>query len=114
MCAAIASRGRRGPVTARILVCTWCSAVLAAVSFSQTTQPEIPTPWDDRQVASFEVPLAQPDRSPRYLNQADYYALPVRTIYRGYPVYAPDKEPPGYMRSLATKEPEIAFDAAKL
>lgn len=38
----------------------------------------------------------------------------MRTIYRGYPVYAPDKEPPGYMESLATKEPEVAFDPAKL
>src|SRR5438876_3147292 len=101
-------------MTARVLFCCYCSALVAAVSLTQPAQREIPRAWDDRDVASFEVPLAQPDRSPRYLTAAEYYALPVRTIYRGYPVYAPDKEPSGYYRSLAEKEPEIVFDAATL
>jgi hypothetical protein len=37
-----------------------------------------------------------------------------RTIYRSYPVYHPDREPPGYWEQLQSEEPQVAFDAAKL
>jgi hypothetical protein len=40
--------------------------------------------------------------------------MPVRPIYKSYPVYAPGKEPPGYLDWLKQQEPEIVFDAAKL
>jgi Di-haem oxidoreductase, putative peroxidase len=35
-------------------------------------------------------------------------------VYRTYPFYVPDKEPPGYWESLQQKEPEVLFDPAKL
>jgi hypothetical protein len=81
---------------------------------AQAFHPQIPRAWDDREVEGFEVPLAQPDRSARYLSAAEYYALEVTSIYRSYPVYAPAREPAGYMESLMEKEPEIVFDPAKL
>ena len=40
--------------------------------------------------------------------------MPVRPVNRTYPVYAPDKEPPGYWESPQQKDPEILFDPAKL
>jgi mono/diheme cytochrome c family protein len=61
-----------------------------------------------------ELPLAQRDRSPRYMTSAEYYALTVRPIYRSYPVYAPGREPAGYLDSLKQKDPEIVFDPSKL
>jgi hypothetical protein len=76
--------------------------------------PDIPKAWDDHEIAAFQVPLAQQDRSPRYLTSKEYYAQQVRPIYRTYPVYAPGYEPAGYMESLEQKEPEIAFDASNL
>ena len=76
--------------------------------------PDIPKAWDDRAVESMEVPLAQRDRSPRYMTSAEYYALKVRPIYRSYPAYAKGQEPAGYLESLKQKEPEIIFDPAKL
>ena len=81
---------------------------------AQAFNPVIPHAWDDREVETFEVPLAQPDRSARYLSAAEYYALDVMPIYRSYPVYAPGREPAGYMQGLKDKEPEIVFDPAKL
>ena len=48
------------------------------------------------------------------MSAKDYYALKVRPIYRTYPVYAPDREPPRYRESLLQKEPEIIFDASNL
>src|SRR5215469_8229171 len=86
----------------------------AISGIAQVFQPVIPKAWDDHEVAGFEVPLAQADRSPRYLSEAEYYALEVPPIYRGYPVYAAGKAPPGYLESLRQKEPEIIFDAARM
>ena len=42
--------------------------VIAACALAQTFHPDVPRTWDDREVEGFELPLAQPDRSPRYLS----------------------------------------------
>src|SRR5262249_46472942 len=42
------------------------------------------------------------------------YRMPVRPIYKSYPIYAPGKEPRGYFERLKQLEPEIVFDPAKL
>ncbi len=89
-----------------ILITTFCSG--------QTFHPSIPKAWDDSETKSFEVPLAQADRSPRYISSKEYYQQAVRPVYRTYPIYLPDKEPAGYWESLQQKEPEILFDPAKL
>src|SRR5215831_999185 len=81
---------------------------------AQTFQPEIPRSWNDPEVETLELPLAQRDRSPRYMSSAEYYALKERVIYRSYPVYAPGREPSGYREWLKQREPEIIFDASKL
>ena len=48
------------------------------------------------------------------MTEKEYYALPVRPIYRSYPVYAEGREPAGYLEGLKQKEPEILFDPARL
>src|SRR5262245_33458820 len=88
--------------------------ILTSHAFPQTFSPEIPSVWDDKEVARFELPLARRDRSPRYMTAAEYYALKVRPIYRSYPAYAPGREPTGYREYLKEREPEILFDPSKL
>jgi len=89
-------------------------SIAGTVAFGQTFHPDIPRAWDDKAVEGFEVPLAQRDRSPRYMTAEEYYALKVRPIYRSYPRYVPGREPAGYLESLKQKEPEIVFDPLKL
>jgi hypothetical protein len=84
--------------------------LLAANSF----HPEIPRTWTDAAVAALEVPLSKPKYSPVHITESAYYKIPMRVIYRTYPVYHPDREPAAYMEWLKTQEPEIAFDAGKL
>jgi hypothetical protein len=88
--------------------------ILVAPLIAQPFHPTIPMAWDDSETNSFELPLAQADRSPRYPSAKQYYDMPVRPVYRTYPFYAPDKEPAGYWETLQQKEPEIVFDPAKL
>ena len=63
---------------------------------------------------TLEVPLANPKYSPIHISEVAYYRIPVRIIYKTYPVYHPSREPAGYMDWLKQQEPEIAFDLSKL
>ena len=76
--------------------------------------PAIPRVWDDKAIATLEVPLADPGASPVHVSSDYYYSIPVRSIYKSYPVYQPGKEPAGYLESLQQKEPEVIFDPAQL
>ena len=76
--------------------------------------PAIPRTWDDEAMLSLEVPLARAEASPKYVPSSYYYQMPVRPIYKSYPVYYPGKEPAGYMNSLSKETPQVIFDATKL
>jgi hypothetical protein len=76
--------------------------------------PDIPKTWDDEAVAALEVPLADPRYSPVHVSADYYYRMPVRPVYKSYPIYAPGKEPPGYIEWLQQQEPQIVFDATTL
>jgi hypothetical protein len=88
--------------------------VRGAEKGAEDFRPAVPRTWDDKALASLEVPLAVPEASPKFPPSDWYYRIPVRPIYKSYPVYRPDKEPPGYMDWLKEQEPQIAFDSSKL
>ncbi|HEV2424378.1 MAG TPA: hypothetical protein VGZ29_06090 [Terriglobia bacterium] len=96
-------------------------AVAAFVSsqraFAQSTSPPasspaIPRAWDDEAMAKLEVPLADPIGSPKHVSSNYYYKVPVRPIYKSYPIYAPGREPAGYSDRLKQQEPVIVWDDA--
>jgi hypothetical protein len=94
-----------------------CPALLYGVTLmlgAQGFRPAIPRTWDDGAVAALEVPLANGRFSPQHVSADYYYRMPVRPIYRSYPVYAPGREPAGYMEWLAKQEPAVVFDPAAL
>lgn len=72
--------------------------------------PVVPKTWDDAAMATLEVPLADPIGSPKEISAAYYYKMPVRPIYKSYPVYAPGHEPVGYMEWLKQQEPVVVWD----
>jgi cytochrome c2 len=84
--------------------------LVAAVMFGA----EVPRTWTEAAVKAAEVPLAKPSYSPVHISEQAYYATPVRTIYKTYPVYHPKREPAGYMEWLKQQEPQVAFDASAL
>lgn len=88
------------------------SSVPISESDSGTNQLKtaVPCLWDDAVMANVELPLATPAFSPKQIKADYYYRIPVRPIYRSYPVYRPDKEPPGYYEALLQREPEILWD----
>ena len=72
--------------------------------------PAIPKTWDDEAIATLEVPLADPVGSPKHVSAEYYYRIPVRPIYKTYPIYAPGHEPPGNMEMLQRQDPQVLWD----
>ena len=77
---------------------------------AQPARAEIPRTWVDAEVADVEVPLAHAEASPVHVTADYYYKIPVRPIYRSYPIYAPGREPAGYYDALLRAEPERLLD----
>jgi hypothetical protein len=50
------------------------------------------------------------DGSPKHVSADYYYRIPVRPIYKQYPIYAPGHEPPGYFEWLKKQKPVIVWD----
>ena len=71
---------------------------------------KIPRTWDDEEIARHEVPLAHSEASPKHVSSDYYYRIPVRPIYKSYPVYAYGHEPAGYFESLKQREPVVVWD----
>jgi hypothetical protein len=75
--------------------------------------PTIPKTWVDVEIASLELPLANPVGSPKHVSADYYYKIPVRPIYKQYRVYAPGQGPAGYIEWLRQQEPEIVWGEDK-
>src|SRR4030095_12050278 len=84
--------------------------VAAAPQEPRNDAVAIPKTWDDEAIGTLEVPLANPVGSPKHVSADYYYRIPVPAIYKNYPVYAPGREPPGYMDRLRAQEPVIVWD----
>ena len=95
----------------RRLLITSCLAFafLTAVK----TQTRAPMIWDDAALADWATPIAALQIRPGHYKPADYYAVPADNL-RTYPVYLPDKEPPGYWESLKKKKPEPLVDVSTI
>jgi hypothetical protein len=97
-----------------LVTCISVYALFAKNSINSTTfVPIIPKAWDDHDMASLQVPLANASMSPKQISAAYYYSIPVRPIYKSFPVYAPGNEPAGYIDSLKQQNPEVIFDSTK-
>lgn len=107
---------RRSGVVVFLLWSSICALIAAGnLQKSNTTfAPVVPTTWDEQAMASVVLPLASTGVPPEHISRSYYYRMPVRPIYKSYPIYAPGKEPAGYFEQLAQREPEIVFDPAAL
>lgn len=73
----------------------------------------VPRIWDDAALADWATPVAGLNVRPAHYSSAEYYASP-EDNYRTYPVYHPDREPPGYWKWLQQQKPTKLVDAGSL
>ena len=94
----------------RLLMSSCLVVACLAVASMQTRAPVI---WDAVALADWVTPIAALQIRPGHYTPADYYAVPAENL-RTYPVYLPDKEPPGYWESLQKKKPEPLVDVSTI
>jgi hypothetical protein len=91
-----------------------CLAMWVVASLSVAPVPaSAPKIWDDRALADWATPIAALKVRPGHYTPAEYYAIPAENL-RTYPVYLPDREPPGYWESLQKKKPDSLVDVSKI
>src|SRR5881296_529452 len=86
--------------------------IQAQTSSSREEKTKTPKIWDERQLATWNLPVAGVNTKPRHYSEAEYYAAPVDNL-RTYPVYHPDREPPGYLKSLEQRGAEPLIEVGK-
>jgi mono/diheme cytochrome c family protein len=92
----------------------WSLWLLAAASaVGQEPLVTAPRIWDDQALEDWATPIAALGIRPGHFTAAEYYAAPVENL-KTYPVYRPDREPPGYWEWLQKQKPEPLIDASKL
>src|SRR6185503_3011120 len=89
------------------LVIALSAALLAQ---APTVAPRI---WDDAALVEWATPVATLNARPAHYSSAEYYRVPGDNL-RTYPVYPPDREPPGYWEELQKKKPEPLVDVANV
>jgi mono/diheme cytochrome c family protein len=89
----------------------WLLATVTAVG--QEARITAPRIWDDKALEAWATPIAALGIRPRHFTAAEYYAIPGNNL-RTYPVYRPDREPPGYWESLLKQKPQRLVDSVKL
>ncbi|MBK7642127.1 MAG: hypothetical protein IPJ19_03615 [Planctomycetes bacterium] len=93
------------------------AATLLAACTSPTTPSDsneivVPRLWDAQALASWSLPLAN-GLAQGYVSPEVYYAAPVDNL-RTYPVYHPDREPPGYRAALLALGPQPLIEPERL
>ena len=77
-------------------------------------KPDIPKTCDDAAMETLEF-AGQSEVHPTSRFSQYYHRIPVRPIYKSYPVYAPERAPGGYLEQLKrAAAPEIIFNPATL
>jgi hypothetical protein len=110
----VATPGRALCIGALVCVAAHVSGLAESRQPDRPPAAPIPVAWDRDALATLEVPLANARYSPVHVAPDDYYRLPVRPVYKSYPIYAPGQEPAGYLEWLQQQEPQIVFDPAVL
>ena len=80
----------------------------------QPDQQAIPRAWDAQALVDFELPPPDGVTKVEHVTPEYYYRIPERVIHRTYPMYHPDHEPPGYLDSLRTLEPQAVLNTDTL
>ena len=87
--------------------------LLLFVSFKKSIK-EIPKTWDIHALEESHLPPPGAAMEIKFAPESYYYSLREHIIYKTYPFYAKEFEPPGYLDSLKKLDPVIVFDEKKL
>ena len=82
-----------------------------ALALNLSAQSKAPKIWDDKALEDWATPIAGVGVRPGHFSSAEYYAVAAQNL-KTYPVYRPDREPPGYWDSLQRQKPQPLVGSA--
>ncbi len=93
----------------RLVMLVLASSPLDPLAFSQSSQagseshPQreaatVPKAWNDLGLSGWATPVAELNLRPSHFTEAELAKVPRYELYRSYPAYHPDREPPGYRK----------------
>ena len=95
-------------------ICLFALLACCVVVRAQSWVPGFPKTWDEAALRGLELPRVGLGRPAGHVSADYYYRMPAVRIPKTYPVYAPDREPRGYLEWLKTQEPQEAMDFSQL
>ena len=84
-----------------------------ALALNLSAQNKAPKIWDEKALEDWTTPIAALRVRPGHFSSAEYYAVAAQNL-KTYPVYRPDREPPGYWDSLQRQKPQLLVDRSKI
>jgi hypothetical protein len=93
-----------------MLIRTPLIVLVLAASNSAQIPPKV---WDDSELADWAAPIAGLNVRPAFFTAREYYSVAGDNL-RTYPVYHPDREPPGYWQRLHRLKPEPLVDPSTI
>ena len=87
--------------------------IALAASPIARAQERVPRIWDDEALKDWATPIAALGIRPGHFTASEYYAVPSDNL-KTYPVYRPDREPPGYWEWLQKQKPQPLVDVSKI
>lgn len=90
--------------------------VLMSIAFlqAQIGSRAVPKVWTDDRLRGLELPRVGLGQPAGHVSADYYYRIPATRIPKTYPVYAPDREPDGYLEWLKRQEPQDGIDFSQL
>jgi mono/diheme cytochrome c family protein len=91
----------------RIFLC------VLAIALDLAAQTKVPKIWDDKALEDWATPIAALGVRPGQFTSEEYYSAPVENL-KTYPVYRPDREPPGYWEWLQKQKPQPLVESSEM
>jgi len=85
----------------------WLACVYISLLGQETLRPDVPKAWDEPGAQSMDLPLAALGIPTRHQVASTYYKRQIYQLQRAYPVYAPGREPAGYMDWLRQQDVSV-------
>ena len=89
------------------------SLSLAVLAAQLAHGPTVPRAWDEVALSDWATPIAGLGVRPGHFSEREYYAVTGDNL-RTYPVYHPDREPPGYWEHLQHLKPEPLVNVSRI
>jgi hypothetical protein len=74
----------------------------------------VPKAWNDRDLSDWATQLPGLGLRPGFYSETEFDKIPVAKLYRTYPAYHPDYEPPGYWEWLQKQTPKPLLESGSL